>query len=414
MIQRKHFKRSALALAIGMTIAGGALAQSSVGSVFGNAEPSAKVTIENAQTGFRREVMADGEGRFNVSQLAPGTYKVTSGSSTQNVIVRVGTGSSVDLAKVTALEAMEVLGSTVNPIDISSVESSTILTEERIDSIAVARNVTNVALLAPGTVKGDNRFGNLASIGGASVAENAYFVNGFNVTNIVTGLAFSQIPFEAISEQQVKTGGYGAEFGRSLGGVVNIVTKRGTNDWKFGGNVFWSPGSLNDNDRFAYDPDVDGSYSVETSGETDSLVYNLYASGPIVEDKLFLFALFQGSKVDNDLEYEGGGDFITTDTPQGLVKIDWNITDNHVVELTAFSDSTETDAASYLRSDQEIGPGDSLSGLYGSERGGDNFVGRWTGYLTDSFTLSALYGVGQYSRGSYDTTSANCPIISPG
>ena len=79
-------------------------------------------------------------------------------------------------------------------------------------------------------MRGDAAFGNLASFGGSSVAENAYYVNGFNITNAFNNLAFAQIPFEAIAEQQVKTGGYGAEFGRSTGGVVNLITRRGTND----------------------------------------------------------------------------------------------------------------------------------------------------------------------------------------
>ncbi len=94
-------------------------------------------------------------------------------------------------------------------------------------------------------MRGDIAFdGNLASFGGASVAENAYYVNGFNITNSFRNLNFSKIPFEAIAEQQMKTGGYGAEFGRSLGGVVNQTTKRGTNEFQTGSNVYWTPGSM--------------------------------------------------------------------------------------------------------------------------------------------------------------------------
>ena len=124
----------------------------------------------------------------------------------------------------------------------SSVESTTILTAEQIAKIPVARDTTDVALLAPGTVRGDAAFGNLASFGGASVAENQYYVNGFNITNSFRSLNFAQVPFEAIAEQQIKTGGYGAEFGRSLGGVVNQITKRGTNEFHAGGNIFYTPG----------------------------------------------------------------------------------------------------------------------------------------------------------------------------
>ena len=98
-------------------------------------------------------------------------------------------------------------------------------------------------------------FGNLASFGGASVAENAYFINGFNITNSFRNLNFAQVPFEAIDEQQIKTGGYGAEFGRSLGGVINQITKRGTNEFHAGGNVFWSRKDLREEVQDALNAD---------------------------------------------------------------------------------------------------------------------------------------------------------------
>src|SRR5690606_22380716 len=214
--------------------------------------------------------------------------------------VSSGSGSNVSFvaaasSSATALDAVEVRGfaGAVNPIDGSSVESVTILTEAQLDRLPVRRNATDVALLAPGTVRGDNRFGNLASFGGSSVAENVYYVNGFNVTNIVTGTAFNQVPFEAVQEQQMKTGGYGAEFGRSLGGVINVTTKQGTNEWKGGVSLFWSPDSLAKGTPFAYDPTRSGTYRiVDTGSKTDSFVYNLYGGGPLIKDRLFFFGLF--------------------------------------------------------------------------------------------------------------------------
>ncbi|HQW80740.1 MAG TPA: carboxypeptidase-like regulatory domain-containing protein [Pseudomonadota bacterium] len=173
MKQHKTFKRSMLALAIGLTVASGAFAQSSVGSIYGHADNGAKVTVENASTGQRREITADATGRFSISQLAPGTYKVGSGSQSREVIVRVGTGSQVEL-KASTLTEIVVTGAEVNPIDMSSVESTSVFTAEQLQKIPVGRDVTNVALLAPGTVKGDTGFGNLASFGGSSVAENGY------------------------------------------------------------------------------------------------------------------------------------------------------------------------------------------------------------------------------------------------
>lgn len=405
----KGLKRTALSLALGLCFTGSVYAQSNTsGNVSGTTTAGATVVIDNEATGFHREITADASGNYSFRALPPGTYKVTAGGSTREVTVQVGTTANLTTVEV-------IGGGLVNPIDVSSVESATILTEERIDAVAVPRNVTSVALLAPGTVRGDNRFGNLASFGGASVAENVYYVNGFNVTNIVTGLAFSQVPFESIAEQQVKTGGYGAEFGRSLGGVVNLVTKRGTNEWKFGGNVFWTPKSLNTLGRFAYDPQRDGSYTTEESGEGSTIRYNLYASGPIIKDRLFIYALLQGTSISQDQVFEGGSADVDTSTPQGMIKIDWNITDNHLLEFTAFRDTTKTDSKFYARASGDTGiGGGAANGYANTETGGDNYIARWTGYLTDNFTLSALYGIGKYSRGSFDSNTASCPIVQDG
>jgi hypothetical protein len=411
-------KRSALSLAVGMVLASGAHAQAVSGSIFGQADPGDVVVIENPDTGFKREIAVSSDGSFRASQTPAGTYVVSvrkkDGSvfKTENVVVNVGTGTPVNFAGMTELAAIEVIGNRVNPIDVSSIESTTVLTSEQIDSIAVPRTITNVALLAPGTVKGDNRFGNLASIGGASVAENAYFVNGFNVTNIVTGTAFNQVPFQAIAEQQVKTGGYGAEFGRSLGGVVNIVTKRGTNEWQFGGNVIFEPKSLNKTGRTWYDPERDGTYTIKTSEETERTTYNVEAGGPIIKDTLFIYGLFQGQDEKYTQFAEGGSTKYEQSSPQWLVKVDWNINDKNLLELTYWQDEKTTDGVFFNRPADELlewGGGDPI-GTSKTVRGGENYIGRWTGYLTDSFTLSAMYANGKYSRGTSDSNSENCPI----
>jgi hypothetical protein len=67
----------------------------------------------------------------------------------------------------------------------------------------------------------------LVSVGGSSVGENSYQINGLNITNFRNGVGSTWVPFEFVDEVQVKTGGYEAEFGRSTGGVVNMVTARG-------------------------------------------------------------------------------------------------------------------------------------------------------------------------------------------
>ena len=81
--------------------------------------------------------------------------------------------------------------------------------------------------------KGDNEFGGV-SFGGSSVAENTVYINGLNVTDFYNRVGFSSVPYAFYKEFQVKTGGYSVEFGRTTGGVINAVTRSGTNEFEFG------------------------------------------------------------------------------------------------------------------------------------------------------------------------------------
>ncbi len=418
MIQRNQFKRSALALAIAVATSGTVLAQSNtIGYIFGQVSGGGTVSVENLGTGLKREISVDADGNFRASSLPTGRYKVTYNGQSKEVVVNVGTGSAVSFADASTLGVVEVTGSAINPIDISSVESTTILTSEQIAKIPVARNVTQVALLAPGTVRGDAAFGNLASFGGSSVSENAYFVNGFNITNAFKNLAFAQLPFEAIAEQQVKTGGYGAEFGRSTGGVINIITKRGSNEFQAGGNVFWTPEALRETnpDLYYNNGQLVSDNSKDNGTSTTAAVW---ASGALIQDRLFAYGLVQYAKSESDsfpgtvTGFSGGSNVSFNEkSPLWLLKLDWNISDNHLLEMTAFSDERNSEDDYYTtafgtQADPSTEPNrNAYQGTFFNDQGGNNYSLKYTGYLTDNFTLSALYGHGEYSRTNYAVTA---------
>ncbi|BCT93164.1 Oar protein [Lysobacter helvus] len=416
-------RKCALALSLSFALATVAQAQTNTaGAISGHAASGDTITVSNPATGFTRTITVDSDGAFRVSQLPIGRYTVTrNGDNARQVNVSVGTASAVDFVapgnSAAALDTVTVVGSgAVNPIDVSSVESTTILTSEQIAKIPVARDTTSVALLAPGTVRGDAAFGNLASFGGSSVAENQYYVNGFNITNSFRSLNFSNVPFEAIAEQQIKTGGYGAEFGRSLGGVVNQITKRGTNDFHAGGNVFWSPKALTEDTKNTYlsNPLACGPapFVVCTMGQlrqdnskdsTYNVVGSVWASGALIEDKVFAYGLVSYRRQGADawgIVQSPTNSTQVVETPAWLLKMDWNITEQHLFELTAFSDKQKTETDVYSNT---IGILNRLNkrGTSYQTQGGTNYVLKYTGYLTDSFTLSALYGHGEFSRGQH-------------
>ncbi|MGH8237970.1 MAG: TonB-dependent receptor, partial [Steroidobacteraceae bacterium] len=435
LTRQRNTNRLASAIATTLIAASpAALAQSTSGSVFGQATAGETVVIESSQTGFHREIAVAADGTYRMPALPPGDYRVTLRHADGTTVVReriavsAGTGTAVNFVAAAADETIgEVIVTgvwVVNPIDVSSVESVTILSAEMLEKIPLARDLTSAALLAPGTVRGDIAFadGNLASFGGASVAENAYYVNGFNITNSFRNLNFSKIPFEAIAEQQVKTGGYGAEFGRSLGGVVSQTTKRGTNQFQSGSSVYFTPGSLraktrNANHSNPLEPSSFGTVrSINAEEETSEWTGNVWASGPIVKDKLFAFALFGYSEHEeqrwgNITQRNNTND--SAEAPQWLLKLDWNVNDSNAFELTAFSDEQEKTSKVYLNT---LGQADRL-GLIGTqfeENGGQNYVGKYTSYITDNFTVSALYGHGEFSRGVHLQTASGLRVAYTG
>ncbi|WP_363797911.1 TonB-dependent receptor [Lysobacter firmicutimachus] len=421
---RKRLMRSALSLALGASLFSGALmAQSAIGSIFGRAAPESVVVVQNVGTGAKHSMKAGDDGRFVFSQLPPGDYRVSTGDDTREVHVPVGTGVNVSfLAKPTAgggaatdLEGIVVTGAKLNPIDVSSVESTTVVSAKELLKLPVAREISSVALLAPSVVKGDAGYGNLVSIAGSSVAENGYYINGFDITNMRDMLSYFDMPFEALGEVQIKTGGYGAEFGRSLGGVLSVVTKRGTNEWKGGASVYWEPHWLRERDPNVAQRDPHLAAAGDGNQKTipwfrysspdnafDSTRFNLYQSGPLVRDKLFFFALLQGRyDVSESYGYRNASK-TRNSSPQGVLKLDWNISDNHSLEFTGIYAPRDVATREYRGIDADddgypdrpYGSGDALGFYQARDTGGGGHFGllKYTGRFGDNFILSAQGG----------------------
>lgn len=434
-----NFKRSALAVALGMCFAGTIQAQSNItGTIFGQApaEAGTTIVIENLDTGLSRTVSVDSEGRYRVSSLPNGRYKVTlqkngaNVSVRDNVAVNIASGVDVSFTGATTLDTVVVTGSMIPVIDVSQTDTRTVLTAEQLEKIAIGRTVTDVAMLAPSVVRSDSYSG-VPSFGGSAASENAYFINGYNVTNPLTSVGFSTLPFDSIGEQQILTGGYGAEFGRSTGGVINIVTKRGTNEWKGGIYTFWTPESTRAAPRDIYYADT-GWYPVNglarlpngttvnastrsADQRTDGTLSNYrddnlswsstlggYVSGPLIKDRLFLYADAEmektegtevlSSRVSTGATANQGWREYVFEYPRWAAKVDWNITDDHIVEFTGVQDRNTSDSRRYSFDYNTFTHGNTLTARSTSDNTARLYIGKYTGYLTDNLTLSALYG----------------------
>jgi hypothetical protein len=258
--QASVLRRSSLAIALAVGLGGSGLAvsQSTVGTIFGSATPGQTVTATNA-SGVTRTVTVDQSGRYTISSLPVGTYTVSVSSdgatvsTRDNVGIRVGSGTEVSFNNPAAaagetqdLSGVTVSANTLPSIDVSGVDSRTVITAQQLQKLPLARSADAIAQLAPGVVQGSSDFvgqngQRLSSFGGAGVSENAYYINGMNVTDPLNGLGGIELPYGSIEQQEVLTGGYGAAYGRSDGGVINQIGKRGTNEWHFGAQILYTP-----------------------------------------------------------------------------------------------------------------------------------------------------------------------------
>ena len=403
-MQHKRFRKSVLSLATGLCLAAmvpAVHAQSATGTVAGRATAGDTITIVNADTGATRTVSVNPDGTYRLGQLPVGDYHLQVVRNGQRVgepvavNVPLGGTTTVNLGNeggVANLAAVTVVGSRlVNRVDVRSTESATNITREEWARLPVEQSLSSVALLAPGVQAGNSSFGGL-SFGGSSVAENAIFVNGLNVTDIYDRQGFSTPPFGFFQEFQVKTGGYSAEFGRSTGGVINAVTRSGTNEFEGGMQVTFEPSAWKSAGRDHYHPGstTDGHFA---SRDTSSfLKTNVWGAGPLIKDKLFLFAMYE--KRDSDSEYTlGRTEWNDGKTDDGFwgTKLDWNISGNHTLELLAFSDESETNTSKYAYDfdADEVG---GLTGTSRSKGGGTNWSGTYTGHFGQNLTARAMIG----------------------
>ena len=227
----------------------------------------------------------------------------------------------------------------------STTTGITVDVEELAGKVPVVRSLTDIALFAPGTMLGDTAFnsitnGLLASFSGSSVAENAYYINGMNVTNFRNFTGSSVGPFEFYDQVEIKTGGYQAEFGRSIGGFTNSVTKSGSNDFHAAATVYWGPEWGK-----ATSKDIENNWN--SLDEDDSLDLVLEASGAIIKDKLFVYGLYE-FRDHEQVDVSSSRYSITRDQdPAWGVKLDWVPWEGHRFEATIWSDERSIETTDY-------------------------------------------------------------------
>ena len=267
--------------------------------------PNAKVTVVNIDTGVARSLVSDSVGAYRFFLLSPANYEVKfevagfSRYTRRPVQVTVGGTVVVDAPlQVSSITQEMVVQEELPPIETEKVQQSETITQERIQSLPInERNFLNFSLLTPGVTdsKGLVIYGlpmaatSGLSFLGQSGRSNNVTIDGVDNNDNAVAAVRSTMSQDAVQEFQINRSGYSAEFGRASGGLINIVSKSGTNELH--GNLFgfFRNQSLDARNAFAFGPGgskIDPPYSRQQAGFT--------IGGPLKKDRTFFFLSYEG------------------------------------------------------------------------------------------------------------------------
>jgi outer membrane receptor protein involved in Fe transport len=399
--------RVALLLVISMLlVAGVAIAQTSTsGAIVGTVSQAGTnlpgVTVEvrsPAMQGVRTDV-TDAAGRFRFSQLPPGDYTLTATLAGFNTVtqrnVSVGLNRTVTLEVSMSPQVSEQITVTgaAPVVDVTSATQGVNVTSQTMQSLPIGRNFVAAAAIAPGTSADATG----TTVYGSTGAENNYIIDGLNTTEVERGRQGKRVNIDFVQEVEVMTGGQPAEYGRMTGGIINAITKSGSNE--FHGDVFGynSGGALNaDNETASKRPGT-----ATTIGEVDkSFDYGVNLGGYIMKDRLWFFGAYDRTQDTNDsirintpLSFPGVfelpvGGSISTDVTRDLYagKLSLALTSSHLLNLSIFGDPGKTEGAILALA----GAPSTFEGT--NEFGGNDSVLRYSGIFGTNWTVNAAAG----------------------
>jgi hypothetical protein len=271
----------------------------------GAAIPEARVVVKNSGTNAEQTAVTDATGYYRITRLQPAAYVVTVSAAgfadftAEKVVVEIGTLTEFSPQMgVASAGATVVVSSELPLINTTSPEFSPVLTQEAIQNLPInGGRWSNFALLTPGVVNDLNGFG-LLSFRGVSTLLNNNTIDGadnnqafFSEERGRTRAGYSTAKV-AVQEFQVNTSNYSAEYGRSAGGVVNTVTKSGTN--QFHGEAYFYDrdnewGSRNPFTNLTTEPSPGVFTSNPYKPKDWRKMWGLGVGGPILKDRLFFF-----------------------------------------------------------------------------------------------------------------------------
>jgi hypothetical protein len=395
--------------------------------------PNANVSIKNKGTGVAREITTDSAGFYSAPNLLPGVYDVTitapgfstsvqsdltltvGASKTLNISLQVGQVS--EKVEVTAsAPSVELTSSTISGQVDSTTERELPLNGRDWTQLATLQpGVTSVRVEAGASNRGNRGYGTLLTISGHQPFENNYRINGISINDYSNGSPGSSLGVnlgvDAIQEFSVLTGNYSAEYGRASGGVINGITKSGSNE--FHGDAYYFIRDKVLDARNYFDPTTIPPFHRDQFG--------VAGGGPIIKNKTFIFGDYEAIRqrksdtFNNQVPSPAARVGTLCSTPDGTCLAPRTITVDSVVKryLDAFyplpnnglvgngdtgsfvTTGVERLSENYvtLRGDHHFSDKDSLAASWFYDRAPLTMPDSFAYSLTQNFTLRQMYSV---------------------
>src|SRR5690348_12632958 len=294
----------------------GATLSGTVTDPSGGVVPNAQVSARNTATGVAREVTADTAGLYVLPNLLPGTYEVTvtasgfSSARQSNVTLTVGATQQLNFSLRVGETSQTVQVTEAAPL--VQLTNSTIVAEVEATTVRElplnGRDWASLATLSPGVtglngevqlpfesgaLRGNRGFGSQLTISGGRPTQNNYRLDGLSISDYTNGsgsVMGATLGVDAIQEFSVITGNYSAEYGRTSGGVINAVSKSGTNSFHGDAYEFWRNDAMDANDFFS-------NIAEQPLPTLRRNQFGAAAGGPIITDRTFIFGDYEGIRL---------------------------------------------------------------------------------------------------------------------
>ncbi len=359
--------------------------------------PNATVTVSSPNLIREQSAQTNGSGAFQISNLPPGTYKISVGEvggfgkyEASNVTVNLSKTTSLEVTlQPKGVGADVTVTSGGQAVDVSNNTTGSNVSTEQFSNFPTSRTVQGLYAIAPTVARSGLRDASGRdrdpSVAGSSGPENNYILDGVQTTDPAFGGSGANLPFEFVQEVEIKTGAFGAEYGKSTGGIFNVITKSGGNE--FSGDLFayfTTKGLVRDTKFFPFTGSAPNGFSELDAG--------VDVGGPIVKNKLWFFGAFNPQQRKNFLFTQTFKNNVENkvQTPFYAGKITYGINDNYTLTFSTFGDFTKQEG--FLGGN---GFGADRNSFLGEvETGGHNYATR----LNSTFNKN---WIGEFSFGAH-------------